>query len=189
MIKLEIDRLGVGLLSFSSGGPPSEVLELFLTSFGDCEDVGRWWRLVALEARLTVLAEFGEGAFSGDVAGCGGRWRVGVCRLGVAGAEERGVLNALLERLLERPFVWVACAGSKLGASGGRVAPVCMSMLTRLVPSVSNLSYAFDECPVAYVRSKTKMQSEVIGDTRPWRVVKAGCNRLAFTNTRNFTIQ
>ena len=78
MIRFDIDRLGVGRFSFSSGCAPSEVLEVFLMSFGDDEDVGRWFSPVALAARRIVFAELGEFAFKGDVAGCDGRRAVGV---------------------------------------------------------------------------------------------------------------
>ena len=102
-IRFDIDRFGVGRFSFSSICAPSDVLELFLTSFG--EDVGRWSRFIALEALLIVLAGFGECCINGDVAGWEGRRTLDVLILGVAGVV--GVLNPLVEGRFDASFATV----------------------------------------------------------------------------------
>ena len=57
-----------------------------------------------LDARRMVCGGFGEDGFNGEVAGCEGRRVFGVVRLGVFGAEEIGVLNALLVLRFETSF-------------------------------------------------------------------------------------
>ena len=92
-----MERLGVGLFSFSSGCAPSEDLELFRARLG--EDGCRWlFRAIALDALLTVLAGFGECWISGEVAGCEGRRAF---KPGVVGAEDKGVLKVLLDLAFE----------------------------------------------------------------------------------------
>lgn len=96
-MRFDIDRFGVGLRSFSSACAPSELLELFFAKLGEEEVLSL--RLIALDALLTVLDGFGECCVKGEVAGCEGRRTVEVCKFGVAGVEDKGVLKVLLGRL------------------------------------------------------------------------------------------
>lgn len=128
---MEIDRFGVGLFSSCfSASAPNELLELFFIRLGDAED--RWFKLVALEARRRVCCcGFGECGCKGEVAACEGRRVEGECRFGVAGAEDMGVLIALLEvRRFETllAIVWPACACSTLSPSL-RGDAVCVSIV------------------------------------------------------------
>lgn len=89
-IKLEIDRFGVGLLSWSSG-PPSDVLDPFFIKRGDD---GGLLTLAELDGRRGKYGAFevrGESLVIGDVAGCDVRRERGVFRPGVGGAEDMGL--------------------------------------------------------------------------------------------------
>ena len=102
-MRFDIERFGVGRLSSSSVCAPSDVRELFRMRFG--EVVGRSLRLVALEVRLIVGLAFGGGWIEGDTAEWDGRLGVIVFSLGVGGAEEIGVLAALVDGLFETFFL------------------------------------------------------------------------------------
>ena len=68
VIKLDIDRFGVGRLSLSSAGPPSELLEVFfLKPFGDEAD--RSFSPIALDVLLTADCGRGDDGLRGEVAG------------------------------------------------------------------------------------------------------------------------
>ena len=95
-----MDLFGVGRRSSSSCVPLSEDRELFFFKPG--EEVGRWVKLMALEALRTLLAGLGECGATGEVAGCEGRRGEGIP--GVAGVDDSGVRSPLLEGRLVALF-------------------------------------------------------------------------------------
>lgn len=133
-MRFEIERLGVGRFSLSSGPPPSDVRELFFFSPGDEE--GRWVMLIALDARRTFFAGFGDPGMMGEVAACDGRREMfAVCRFGVAGVEESGEFVALGDFVFETLLTLsVACAWSMFSVDCARSA----SLLTS-IPNMRNL--------------------------------------------------
>jgi hypothetical protein len=135
-----MDLLGVGRRSSSSGFPLSEDRELFFFKPG--EEEGRWFKLIALDVRRTLLAGLGECGAAGEVAGCEGRRGDGTP--GVAGVEESGVRSPLLEACLvaSLAIVWVACACSVLRDKlppGTTEAPRCAISTTK-TPMVASSS-------------------------------------------------